>query len=318
MANSHSRLPIVDINTAIDNALKEVEEGIENEQQGLISRWPKLNKAALGNFRFGKTYVLGGMSGSGKSYILNMIRTDFLNRQLNVNFKKKYRLLHIAFEMTASDEMIRSVSGKVNMSYADILSSFKKLSQDEFNRVKYEMELMRNMDIDFIEVSGTVTEVENTILEYQAKHSDCLLVISLDHTLLTEYENEKDEVRLVTRLSRMFVKVRKQINCMSILVVQLNTEIEEQNRIIKPNLHYPIKRDIHGSKAIYQDADFIFIFHRPEILGISRYGPVIIDEVQGYETEDKIFCHVIKSRHSNVGIIQYKQEFHIGNMIELE
>lgn len=319
MAVNNSKLPITSMDTAIEKAKVEIEEGMNEDQNGLICRWNKLNNAALGNFRFAKNYLFAGMSGSGKSYILNMIRKDFADKVLNAGFKKKYRQLHVAFEMTAADEIIRTISGDIGMSYAEITSAYSKLPQEKFEEILLILESYRLHNVEFIEVTGTVTQLENTIYEYQSQYPEDLLVISLDHTLLTSYENEKDEITLITNLSRMFVRVRKRIGSMNILVGQLNTNIEDQNRIIRVGQHYPIKKDLHGSKSIFMDMDFVFIWHRPEMLNINRYGPETMPDGQiGYPTKGIVFCHVIKSRHNVVGIIRYREEFSKGNMVELE
>ena len=58
-----------------------IQEEMSGEQIGLKTRWSAVNKAMLKYFRFKQTTIIGGMSGSGKSYILNMLRNDFLDCQ---------------------------------------------------------------------------------------------------------------------------------------------------------------------------------------------------------------------------------------------
>lgn len=65
--------------TAVMNADKIVTEERSDEQIGLKCRWTGVNNALLKYWRFKMNYLIGGMSGSGKSYLLNMLRYDFLD-----------------------------------------------------------------------------------------------------------------------------------------------------------------------------------------------------------------------------------------------
>jgi len=69
----------------ITSAIERLSDERTTEQFGVLSRFSNLNRAMLKYFRFGKVVMLFGMSGSGKSYLINMLRNDFLSHQ-NVNF----------------------------------------------------------------------------------------------------------------------------------------------------------------------------------------------------------------------------------------
>ncbi len=312
-------LPIITSKDAVDETWKEISAARETRQAGLITRWEKMNIAMMGSWRFKKNYLLAGMSGSGKSYILNLVRNDFANKQLNKLFVKSYRILHIAFEMSATDELIRTVSSMSGISYQDLLSSYDRLSDEKYQEVKNILnDIYNNPIVDFIEVTGTVQQIHDTIKAYKSAYPNDELIVTLDHTLLTDYDKEKDETTLVTSLSKMFVGIKKDVGSMNILIGQLNTDIEDQSRILKAHTHYPLKKDIHGSKAVYRDADFVIVFHRPEMLNITRYGTdTMIDDNIGYPTKGIIFAHILKSRNSDVGIIRYKHDFKRGSIIEL-
>ncbi len=61
-------------------AVKELEEA-RNSTGGLICRWDTVNRAVLKAFRFKNIYFLAGASGAGKSFILNMLKTDFTDTE---------------------------------------------------------------------------------------------------------------------------------------------------------------------------------------------------------------------------------------------
>lgn len=320
MATTSSKpkiLPIITSKEAAENARKEIEEGRSDAQVALLCRWSKVNFAVLGGWRFNFTYIIGGLSGSGKSYFLNMIRKDFTDPKLNGHYKRKFRQLHIAFEMSAADEVLRDASGQVKTSYAELISAYKsvngqKLSDEKYRETLDYLKTIEELDIDYIEVTGTVEQIENTIYSYQNKYKDYQLIISLDHTLLTDYDKETDEISLIANLSKMFLRVKKHIGSMNIIIAQLNGDIESESRIARPSGHFPIGKDLYGSKSIRRDADAIMILHAPEKLGISQYG------VQKFETKGIIFYHLIKMRKATTGFIRFQDDLKNANLIQLE
>ena len=125
-----------------------------------------------------------------------------------------------------------------------------------------------------------------------------------------EYLDEKSEVELVSRLSRLALKLRKRYGAMIILLGQLNDKIEQPDRLQTPQMHYPMKTDIHGAKSVYMAADDVIVIHAPEKLGLTNYGP------RNFPTENLVAWHILKSRHAgNVGLIRMRQEFNKGNLI---
>ncbi len=94
-------------------------------QFALKTRWAKLNKAFGGGFQFGNIYLIAAASGSGKSYVRNMLEQDFHNPDLNGTYPDKYLSLVFQFEMTGASETIRTLSGKTGYSYGELMSAEK-------------------------------------------------------------------------------------------------------------------------------------------------------------------------------------------------
>jgi hypothetical protein len=65
------------INQAAEKAKKQITDERSGEQYGLYSRFPKLNKLMLKYFRFNQITLLAGLSGAGKSTMLDYWSTDF-------------------------------------------------------------------------------------------------------------------------------------------------------------------------------------------------------------------------------------------------
>jgi hypothetical protein len=316
MANKNS-LNIRHSSEVAEEAKKVIDEGRTGEQLALYSRHEKVKRALLGGWRFNNNYIIAGASGHSKSYYLNMLYQDFVDEQLNKEFKKPFKILHFAFEMTAYDEVIRSASGIVKSSYRDLLSVDGILPDSIYQDTIKFLERFKGYEIYYCESSGNCNQIEQTILDFQARFPQHLLVVGIDHMLLTEFLNESNEVELISNTSRMMLRVRKLIGNMGLQVSQLNADIEENDRISNPSFHYPKKKDLHGSKALYQAADYCIVIHQPEKLGIRRYGTVkMSDESFGYPTENLIAWHLIKARKGVPGLIRLKNELQVGNITE--
>ena len=65
-------------------------------------------------------------------------------------------------------------------------------------------------------------------------------------------------------------------------------------------MNFPMRKDIFGSDAIFQASDYLFVLHRPEIIGLQEYG------VKAWPTKDLIYLHFLKVREGEPGILVFK------------
>lgn len=312
-----SSLPIYFFNAAKQRAIQNIKDAASTEQHGLLSRWPSVNKQVLGSFQFGNYYLLAGMSGAGKSYVLNMLYRDFCDRELNSAYQRRFRILHFCFEMSAADEIIRMLSATTGLSYEQLMSSHEKLTDEQIASIEESSKLLDNDILHYVETSGNRTQIMATIEKFNTRYPEDQLIISIDHGILAEYQDESNEVELMSKLSSTLLAVRKRYGAMIILIGQLNAEIENTDRIAPPKnkmyLQYPTKKDIHSSKAVYRDADYVMVVHAPELLNITEYGPHL------YDTRDKIFLHFLKKRKGAplLNPLKFEKQFSSGTMREI-
>jgi replicative DNA helicase len=317
MTDTKSSLPIYLFKRAKQTALENIREAANTTQNGLLCRWSSVNRQLLGAWQFGNYYLLAGMSGSGKSYILNMLYRDFCNQELNRAYTRKFRILHFCFEMSAADEIIRMLSSTTGMSYAELMSAEAKLTPEQITAIEESSALLDNDILHYVEISGNRNQIMATVEKFNNRYPEDQLIISIDHGILAEYQDESNEVELMSKLSKTLIDIRKRYGAMIILIGQLNAEIENTDRIAPPRnkmyLQYPTKKDIHSSKAVYRDADYVTVIHAPELLNITEYGPNL------YETQDKVFWHFLKKRKGAplLNPLKFAKEFHIGNMREI-
>lgn len=290
------------INVVAANAMKSIEEGVDGTEMVFRTRFDKFNYAMSGGLRMGTYMVIAGASGHGKSYFLHHILEDIVNPALNPYTNVK--ILHFSFDMPAEQELLRAVAGEMNMSYADIKSSHTKLAPEQVEQARLILQQMGSRDNFFyVSIPGTKEEIQNTVYKFHAKFPDDKLVVSVDHSLLTKYSGgESGEIELVSKISKTLKTLRQELGIMAILLGQLNDKIEDPRRKTDPNLMYPTKTDLHGSKAVFHDADAVMILHRPSEIGIRFYGPA------RWDSHHLAALHIIKNRSSHSGIVLLKED----------
>ncbi len=310
---SSNDLQIAHIQLGVEKVDREIIEGMSGIQTALKCRWNTVNRSMLGGFRFDNNYLIAGLSGHGKSWVINMLQEDFVNVDLNGEYPRPYRLLHFGFEMSMQDEILRKISSKTGISYESLISANQRLSELEYELVKKTYAEIKKSSIYIVENPGTLQQVYNTIEKFNGRFPTDQLVISLDHTLLLN-NTYGDEIKLLAETGKMFMLIKKRFGAMGILLGQLNTNIEKDERQStvqnKKFLHFPKKSDIHGSAQIYHAADFVIVINQPSMLGIDLYG------LGNHPTKDLIAWHLIKARKGTPKYIRLKQNLNRGEINE--
>jgi hypothetical protein len=79
----------------------------------------------------------------------------------------------------------------------------------------------------------------------------------------------------------------------------MNREIEGNERIVNATMHYPMRRDVFGGDSLFQASDYVIVIHRPELLGITAYGPSKLP------VTNMIYMHILKIREGEPKILSF-------------
>lgn len=314
-------------------AVAEAKENIirerDGEQYGLKVNFPSVNIAMGKYFRFNNVNLFAGLSGHGKSYLMNILSGDFLDYKeggINENITFIPIILNFCFEMSAYNEILRSVAGDMGVSYGYLLSSeynketgeYNKLTEEELIKVEKYLTFYENKSILFFETPGNVKVIENTVEHYVNQYLAIgkrngkvyKFVINIDHTLLIDTLDEKSALELMANVGKLAIRLRKRFNGMINLLGQLNNNIEDVKRITNKSLQYPIKSDIYAQGQLYNACDSVFVIHQPQLLKILEYG------TQKRLTKDLIHLMKLKARHGRVGSVWLHNDLLKGKIIE--
>ena len=309
-------LPFIPIKDAARQELRYIKGRLDGHIKSLKTPWSSFNKAGMDGVEWGSIITVAGMSGSGKTAILNELETGLF--QMNPN--EKFAVLSFNFEMIArrlvGRKISKGLSKTVKQLYsADLIQKEKNITEDEYSKAVNFTKDIVDAPVWYVDIPGTVQEIKNTI-EYFAmqipENLDRGILVTLDHSILVKKLGEQNQLETLYELAAMFNEMKKKIKSSYVIVSQLNRNIENVERIQNKNLHYPQKSDVFGADALYQYSDVFMITHRPEMLNIRTYGPVDLP------VEGLIYWHYIKTRDGDPFISKMRNLLHVNQVKDFD
>lgn len=280
----------------------------EHNIVSLKTRWNKFNKQCMGGIEPNTVYTIAGISGSGKSSIVNSIQVDLID----LNPSEEIIILCFSLEMVGFRQVGRVLSNRLRKTTSTLYSAETDLDDKTFKEVVYVSNQLKEYPIYFVDNPGTPKQTEeiiNSFYEQYVKNTNKHFVITYDHTLLTKQVGSIIET--ISELERVFIQAKKYPLTSVIQIAQMNRNIEQPERINNPSSHYPMRSDISSSDAVFQGSDYVFVIHRPETLGIQEYGPGHLP------TKNKVYLHLMKNRDAGKPcILEFENDLAYNNIIE--
>ena len=258
--------------------------------RSLITPWDKYNRLSMGGIEWRTIHLIAGLSGSGKTAILNQLETELFA----LNPDEKFAVLSFNFEMLARNLVGRKFSNKLEKTVQELYSGVygKTLSDEEYEDVLKVGKEISTLDIHYVENPGTVKQIEDTIMKFRDEpfNKDKGIVVLLDHTLLVSGKSGELERLVLIDLMTTFNRLKKFMKISFVILSQLNRYIEDGDRLTDPGQQFPKKKDLFGGDSIYQFSDMVMISHNPFMMGIELYG------TKQWPTEGMLYWHFLKIR----------------------
>jgi len=317
MADQSSKvLPMLSLEDAARKELRYIKGRMENKIKSLKTPWKKFDKAGMNGIEWGSIITIAGMSGSGKTAILNELESGLFA----INPEENFAVLSFNFEMMARRLVGRKISKKLRMTTtqiynADVENQDKNITEQTYQRAVDYAQSIKDLPLWYVDIPGTVQEIKNTI-EYFAMGMECNIdrgiLVTLDHSILVKKFGEQNQNQVLYELAAMFNELKKKIKASFVIVSQLNRGIEAVERIQNKNLHYPQKSDVFGADALYQYSDIFMIAHRPELLNLRAYGP------QDLPVNGIIYFHFIKTRETEPFIAKMRNNLKYNQVLDYD
>ena len=317
MAEKSSKLlPMMTLEDAARKELRYIKGRMKGDIKSLKTPWKKFDKAGMDGIEWGSIITVAGMSGSGKTAILNELESGLFH----LNPKENFAVLSFNFEMIARRLVGRKISKNLKMTTTQIYNADTENPKKNINKETYQRAVdyatsIKNVPLWYVDIPGTVQEIRNTI-EYFSMGMDINMdrgvLVTLDHSILVKKFGEQNQMQTLYELAAMFNELKKKIKASFVIVSQLNRGIEAVDRIQNKNLHYPQKSDVFGADALYQYSDIFMITHRPEMLNLRAYGPTDLP------VNDVLYWHFIKTRETAPFIAKMRNNLKYNQVLDFD
>lgn len=313
---SSKTLPFISIKDAARSELNYIRGRMNGNIKSLKTPWKKFNKASMNGIEWGSIITIAGMSGSGKTAILNELETGLFE----MNSDEKFAVLSFNFEMIARRLVGRKISKGLNMTVkqlysADLDQTDRNIDEDTYQRAVDYTKRIIDTPVWYVDIPGTVQEIKNTIERFGIQMQENLgrgILVTLDHSILVKKFGEQNQLDTLYELAAMFNEMKKKLKSSYVIVSQLNRSIETVERIQNKSLHYPQKSDVFGADALYQYSDVFMISHRPEMLNIRAYGP------QDLPVDGIVYWHYLKTRDGEPFVAKMRNLLHVNQIKDFD
>jgi len=289
---------------AVNQSIAVVKEAKLGNRVVLPTKWPKLNRQLLGGLQVGKMYVIGGRPGVGKSAFSNQMIFDVLD--LSTRFP--VIVAYWSFEMPGYQQIMRSASKDVDRELHQLLSVDNPLSDADFNRYASMVQKYMKYPIYFNNVPRNIEHIRKFNEELADSRPDALVVNLFDHSRLVLGQNEANEMEKLNSVSKMCMKMQSELGTISIMLSQLNREIEKEYRAKQQ--YQPRLSDLFGADSIGQDAHVVMMLQRPHDL----YG--ITETYCGEDPVGLLANHIEKNRDGFTGMMPFEVDLSKFRILE--
>lgn len=219
--------------------------GTEDDGALVPTPWQTVNDMLGGGMRSGRSYVVAGRPGAGKSILgLNVAASAA---------EAGHPVLLFSVEMGWREIAGRVMAAGARSEYSEFVSG--SLSSDTDLRAREYYNSTRGMPLALVDKPNvTVEYIAATARTHKRAHGLSVLVVDYLQ-LLDASDRSRTREQQVAHLSRSLKLLSRELACVVVVACQLNRGSARENR--RPTL-----AELRESGAIEQDADVVLLLHR--------------------------------------------------------
>lgn len=152
-------LKIDHISKAADDAVKYIIDRKDGNIRSLKTRFKKFNDLCMGGIEPNTIYTIAGISGSGKSALVNLFESDFIDLNPDI----PVCVLSFQFEMLASKTVSRKLSYKLKRNTSTLFSATQSIDDKTLECVRNTADSLKRYPVFYVDTPGTVNQIASTI-----------------------------------------------------------------------------------------------------------------------------------------------------------
>ena len=226
---------------ALDSWMERM-DGDGDSHRTFPTPWEKLNKTLKGGLHSGRSYVIGGRPGEGKSLAGANLATHAAEHG--------FTSVIFSVEMAEHELVSRALASGARAEYGQITG--RMIDEHNYGRIAAYAAQRRNMPLWIVDKADiTVDYVRQTCRTMKRQHG--LDVVFVDYLqLLSPTDSRATRERQVAHISRSLKVLSRELDCAVVTACQLNRNSSNEGR--PPRL-----ADLRESGTIEQDADVVIL-----------------------------------------------------------
>ncbi len=309
----------VHISRSVDETNRKIEQ-IRNGELFPIRTSSKKEQDKIGGYFPSDQVVIAARTGTGKtSKVLSDIK-DFVNPEINPGYTGKLIVLYDTWEMPDWRNILRMYSRNAEVQVKELIDYQRRLSIENFERIKMIGEQLKGYPIYFSNFSQNVKTWYENKKKVQKKFPNHTIINVVDHTRLVTKSTEKSEEELISNLMISGMKLKNEENQINIFLSQMNRNIENSANREGLGKNLPIASDIFGADSVFQCADVVIALHRPGMYGLTDFEgtPTGVVKNNPDKYDDLLLECILKQRDGWTGVLQMKHNLGINKIVDYE
>jgi replicative DNA helicase len=265
--------------TTLNDALKEVVAQVSDRMEG-IGEVYKTGFDELDEympFEAGKLYLLGGLSGMGKSSLLQALLENQIFNGIPCYFNSA--------EMSASQVAKRFLQSAGGIRSGFFKDPAKQMSTQNGERMTAGLIKLKDRNLMIDDQQGLTIEqlkvrARNWITSQKSYQETGKAVLAIDYAQLLDYDHRNSSSSL-GKISKELRALGKELSIPVILLVQMNNDYKTRTD------KRPIPSDIAGSSEMYKDSDGVIFCYRDVVFNEDTPDKNIMEVIIGKNRDDQ-------------------------------
>jgi replicative DNA helicase len=283
--------------TTLNEALKEVVAQVSERMEG-VGEVYKTGFDELDEympFEAGKLYLLGGLSGMGKSSLLQALLENQIFNGIPCYFNSA--------EMSSSQVAKRFLQSAGGIRSGFFKDPAKQMNTQNGERMTAGLIKLKDRNLLIDDQQGLTVEqlkvrARNWITSQKSYQETGKAILAIDYAQLLDYDHRNSSSSL-GKISKELRSLGKELGIPVILLVQMNNDYKTRTD------KRPIPSDIAGSSEMYKDSDGVIFCYRDIVFNEDTPDKDIMEVIIGKNRDDaqgtvRVLCELAYFRISDI------------------